>query len=121
MKSLQMKKFSLMAAVAAIFTFFATQAMAITAPVAGSFGYEAYNFLVTTLLKGPFGAISAILLFLVTILLFVQQKIVPAIVCLVVGDRLYSRSPVRSIRKAAPAETTFTLIRIAPSATARIR
>jgi len=83
MKSLQMKKLSLMAAVAAIFTFFATQAMAITAPVAGSFGYEAYNFLVTTLLKGPFGAISAILLFLVTILLFVQQKIVPAIVCLV--------------------------------------
>lgn len=54
-----------------------------TAPAAGSFGYEAYNFLVTTLLKGPFGAISAILLFLVTILLFVQQKIVPAIVCLV--------------------------------------
>ncbi len=83
MKSLKMKKFSLMAAVAAIFTFFATQAMAITAPAAGSFGYEAYNFLVTTLLKGPFGAIAAILLFLVTILLFVQQKIVPAIVCLV--------------------------------------
>ena len=83
MKSLKMQKFSLMAAVAAMFTFFATQAMAITAPIAGSFGYEAYNFLVTTLLKGPFGAISAILLFLVTIILFVQQKIVPAVVCLV--------------------------------------
>jgi hypothetical protein len=83
MKSLKMQKFSLMAAVAAMFTFFATQAMAITAPIAGSFGYEAYNFLVTTLLKGPFGAISAILLFLVAITLFVQQKIVPAVVCLV--------------------------------------
>ncbi len=83
MKSFKFKKFSAASAIAALFTFTATQAMAITAPAAGSFGYEAYNFLVTTLLKGPFGAISAILLFLVTILLFVQQKIVPAIVCLV--------------------------------------
>jgi hypothetical protein len=83
MKNLRFKKFSVAIAVAALFTILATQAMAITAPVAGSFGYEAYNFLVITLLKGPFGAISAILLFLVTILLFVQQKIVPAIVCLV--------------------------------------
>lgn len=92
MKSLKMQKFSLMAAVAAMFTFFATQAMAITAPVAGSFGYEAYNFLVTTLLKGPFGAISAILLFLVTIILFVQQKIVPAVVCLVAAIVLINTS-----------------------------
>jgi len=83
MKSFKFKKFSAMSAFAALFTFTATQAMAITAPAAGSFGYEAYNFLVTTLLKGPFGAISAILLFLVTILLFVQQKIVPAVVCLI--------------------------------------
>jgi hypothetical protein len=83
MKSFKFKKFSAMSAIAALFTFTATQAMAITAPAAGSFGYEAYNFLVTTLLKGPFGAISAILLFLVTILLFVQQKIVPAVVCLI--------------------------------------
>jgi len=92
MKSLKMQKFSLMAAVAAMFTFFATQAMAITAPIAGSFGYEAYNFLVTTLLKGPFGAISAILLFLVTIILFVQQKIVPAVVCLVAAIVLINTS-----------------------------
>ncbi len=92
MKSLKMQKFSLMAAVAAMFTFFATQAMAITAPIAGSFGYEAYNFLVTTLLKGPFGAISAILLFLVTIMLFVQQKIVPAVVCLVAAIVLINTS-----------------------------
>lgn len=92
MKSLQMKKFSLMAAIAAIFTFFATQAMAITAPVAGSFGYEAYNFLVTTVLKGPFGAICAILLFLVAIILFVQQKIVPAVVCLVAAIVLINTS-----------------------------
>ena len=92
MKSLKMQKFSLMAAVAAMFTFFATQAMAITAPIAGSFGYEAYNFLVTTLLKGPFGAIAAILLFLVTIILFVQQKIVPAVVCLVAAIVLINTS-----------------------------
>ena len=83
MKNLKFKKFSVASAVAALFTLLATQAMAITAPAVGSFGYEAYNFLVTTLLKGPFGAISAILLFLVTILLFVQQKVVPAIVCMV--------------------------------------
>lgn len=82
MRRLPFNKFSVVSAIAALFTIFATQAMAITAPTAGSFGYEAYEFLVTTLLKGPFGAISAILLFLVTILLFVQQKIVPAIVCL---------------------------------------
>ena len=92
MKSLKMQKFSLMAAVAAMFTFFATQAMAITAPVAGSFGYEAYNFLVTTVLKGPFGAIAAILLFLITIILFVQQKIVPAVVCLVAAIVLINTS-----------------------------
>ena len=92
MKSQQMKKFSLMATVAAMFTFFATQAMAITAPVAGSFGYEAYNFLVTTVLKGPFGAIAAILLFLITIILFVQQKIVPAVVCLVAAIVLINTS-----------------------------
>ena len=82
MKSQQMKKFSLMATVAAIFTFLATQAMAITAPAAGSFGYESYDFLVNSILKGPFGAISAIFLFLITIILFVQQKIIPALVCL---------------------------------------
>jgi len=83
MQRIKLRKLSVVSAIAALFTFLATQAMAITAPAAGSFGYEAYNFLVTTLLKGPFGAICAILLFLVTILLFVQQKIVPAIVCLV--------------------------------------
>jgi hypothetical protein len=82
MKSLKMKKFSLMAALSAVFTFLASQAMAITAPAAGSFGYEAYDFLVNTVLKGPFGAIAAIMLFLITIILFVQQKIVPAVVCL---------------------------------------
>jgi len=92
MKSYRTNKISLMAAVAAIFTFFATQAMAITAPVAGSFGYEAYNFLVTTVLKGPFGAIAAILLFLVTIILFVQQKIVPAVVCLTAAIVLINTS-----------------------------
>ena len=92
MKSLRIKKFSLMAAVAAIFTFFATQAMAITAPAAGSFGYEAYNFLVTTILKGPFGAIAAILLFLVTIILFVQQKVIPATVCLTAAIVLINTS-----------------------------
>ena len=92
MKRLTFKKFSVVSAMAALFTFFATQAMAITAPVAGSFGYEAYNFLVTTLLKGPFGAVSAILLFLVTIMLFVQQKIVPAVVCLVAAIVLINTS-----------------------------
>lgn len=91
-KSLQIKKFTVMAAVAAIFTIFATQAMAITAPAAGSFGYEAYDFLVNTVLKGPFGAISAILLFLVTIILFVQQKIVPAVVCLTAAIVLVNTS-----------------------------
>jgi hypothetical protein len=83
MKNSRRTMFSAMAATAVLTICTATRAMAITAPTTGSFGYEAYNFLVTTLLKGPFGAISAILLFLVTILLFVQQKIVPAIVCLV--------------------------------------
>ena len=92
MKNHRTNKISLMAAVAAIFTFFATQALAITAPIAGSFGYEAYNFLVTTVLKGPFGAIAAILLFLVTIILFVQQKIVPAVVCLTAAIVLINTS-----------------------------
>lgn len=92
MKNLRFRKLSVASTVAALFTFIATQAMAITAPAAGSFGYEAYNFLVNTVLKGPFGAICAILLFLVTIILFVQQKIVPAIVCLVAAIVLINTS-----------------------------
>ena len=82
MKHTQKIRFTLRAAVAGIFTLIASQAMAITAPITGSFGFEAYDFMVNTILKGPFGAIAAILLFLVTIILFVQQKIVPAVVCL---------------------------------------
>lgn len=82
MKILKFKKFSVMSAVAALFTFCASQAMAITAPAAGSFGYEAYNFLVNTILKGPFGAIAAILLFLVTIILLVKQQMVAGLICL---------------------------------------
>ncbi|MBI1919721.1 MAG: hypothetical protein HYS23_01430 [Geobacter sp.] len=82
MKFFKFKKFSTVSAIAALFTFIATQAMAITAPAAGSFGYEAYNFLVNTILKGPFGAISAILLFLVTIMLLVKQQMVAGLICL---------------------------------------
>lgn len=82
MKNHRFKKLVAASVVASISTFVATQAMAITAPAAGSFGYEAYNFLVTTILKGPFGAIAAILLFLITIMLLVKQQMVPGLICL---------------------------------------
>lgn len=82
MKFFRFKKFSVVSAFAALFAICATQAMAITAPAAGSFGYEAYNFLVNTILKGPFGAIAAILLFLVTIILLVKQQMVAGLICL---------------------------------------
>ena len=82
MKGFSFKRYSAVPAFAALFTLFASQAMALTAPAAGSFGYEAYNFLVNTILKGPFGAIAAILLFLVTIILLVKQQMVAGLICL---------------------------------------
>jgi len=83
MKKHTFRKLFAVSAAASLSTFYATQAMAITAPATGSFGYEAYNFLVTTILKGPFGAMSAILLFLVTIMLLVKQQMVPGLICLI--------------------------------------
>ncbi len=82
MKGFSFTRHSVVPAFAALFTLFASQAMALTAPAAGSFGYEAYNFLVNTILKGPFGAIAAILLFLVTIILLVKQQMVAGLICL---------------------------------------
>jgi hypothetical protein len=66
-------------------TLVASQAMALTAPVAGSFGYEAYTFLITDVLKGPFGAIAGILAIITGVVVMIQQKMVPAVLAILGG------------------------------------
>ena len=58
-------------------------AHAITAPAAGSLFYDAYDIVVTGMLKGAVGFISAILIFALSIGLFLMQKIVPGVVGIV--------------------------------------
>lgn len=70
---------------AMLVTLIASQAMALTAPAAGSFGYEAYDFLITKILKGPFGAIAGILAVIAGIVVMIQQKMVPAVLCILGG------------------------------------
>ena len=69
----------------AMLTLVASQAMALTAPVAGSFGYEAYSFLITDVLKGPFGAIAGILAIITGVVVMIQQKMVPAVLAILGG------------------------------------
>ncbi len=72
-------------AAAMLMTLVASQAMALTAPVAGSFGYEAYSFLITDVLKGPFGAIAGILAIITGVVVMIQQKMVPAVLAILGG------------------------------------
>ena len=79
------RKMFLMAVVAMIVTLAASQAMALVAPVAGSFGFEAYDFFINNILKGPFGAIAGILAIIAGVVVMIQQKMVPAVLCILGG------------------------------------
>lgn len=79
------RKMLLMTVTAMIVTLAASQAMALVAPVAGSFGFEAYDFFITNILKGPFGAIAGVLAIIAGVVVMIQQKLVPAVLCILGG------------------------------------
>jgi len=58
-------------------------AHAITAPATGTLFYDAYDIVVNDMLKGAFGFVAAILIFALSIGLFLMQKVVPGIVGIV--------------------------------------
>jgi len=58
-------------------------AHAITAPATGSLFYDAYNIVVTEMLSGAIGFVAAILIFAMSIGLFLMQKVVPGVVAIV--------------------------------------
>ena len=62
-----------------LFFLMAAGAHAITAPASGSLFYDAYDIVVNSMLKGALGFISAILIFALSIGLFLMQKIVPGV------------------------------------------
>jgi len=79
------RKMLLLTMVALIVALAASQAMALTAPVTGSFGFEAYDFFINKILKGPFGAIAGILAIISGVVVMIQQKMVPAVLCILGG------------------------------------
>ncbi|ABK97894.1 hypothetical protein [Pelobacter propionicus] len=79
------RKLLLMTIVAIIVTLAASHAMALVAPAAGSFGFEAYDFFINKILKGPFGAIAGILAIITGVVVMIQQKMVPAVLCILGG------------------------------------
>ena len=58
-------------------------AHAITAPATGSLFYDAYDIVINSMLKGAVGFVAAILIFAMSIGLFLMQKVVPGIVGIV--------------------------------------
>jgi len=58
-------------------------AHAITAPATGSLFYDAYDIVVNQMLSGAIGFVAAILIFSMSIGLFLMQKVVPGIVGIV--------------------------------------
>jgi hypothetical protein len=58
-------------------------AHAITAPATGGLFFDAYDIVVNSMLKGAVGFVAAILIFAMSIGLFLMQKVVPGIVGIV--------------------------------------
>jgi hypothetical protein len=58
-------------------------AHSITAPAAGGLFYDAYDIVINSMLKGAVGFVAAILIFAMSIGLFLMQKVVPGIVGIV--------------------------------------
>jgi hypothetical protein len=58
-------------------------AHAITAPATGTLFFDAYDIVINSMLKGAVGFVAAILIFAMSIGLFLMQKVVPGIVGIV--------------------------------------
>ncbi len=58
-------------------------AHAITAPATGTLFYDAYDIVINNMLKGAVGFVAAILIFALSIGLFLMQKVIPGIVGIV--------------------------------------
>ena len=58
-------------------------AHAITAPTSGTLFYDAYDIVINSMLKGAVGFVAAILIFALSVGLFLMQKVVPGIVGIV--------------------------------------
>jgi len=58
-------------------------AHALTAPATGSLFYDAYDIVVNQMLSGAVGFVSAVLIFALSIGLFLMQKVIPGIVGIV--------------------------------------
>ena len=61
----------------------ALDAHAVNTPAAGSFMYDAYDIVVNNLLKGPFGYVAAMFVFVTGIAMFFRQLIIPGIISMV--------------------------------------
>lgn len=69
----------------ALILFAGSPAEALIAPSTGSFGFEAYDFFINNILKGPFGAIAGVLSIIAGVVVMIQQKMVPAVLCILGG------------------------------------
>ncbi len=61
----------------------ALNAHAVTTPAEGSFMYDAYDVVVNNLLKGPFGYVAAMFVFVTGIAMFFRQLIIPGVIAMV--------------------------------------
>jgi hypothetical protein len=66
----------------------ASNAMAITAPVAGSFAYTLYDYAVLQGIQGPLGFVGGIFTVVAGIALGIQNKYLPAIATTICGAAL---------------------------------
>lgn len=85
------KTISLFGLLAFAFTFvgmFAADAHAITAPVAGTFGFDLYDLAVNEILKGPIGFVAGVSAVIFGAFLAIQTKILPCLLCMLAGGMI---------------------------------
>lgn len=62
----------------AIFGFFATNAMAMAVPAAGSFAYDLYDIAINSILLGPIGFIAGVGFIVLAAIMAIRNMYVPA-------------------------------------------
>lgn len=68
---------------ALMLAFSALESHAVTAPESGSFMYDAYDVVVNKVLKGAFGYVAAMFIFVSGIAMFFKQAIVSGVISMV--------------------------------------
>ena len=68
--------------------FSAIDAHAVTAPVAGTFGYDLYDLAVNQILKGPIGFVAGVSAVIFGAFLAIQTKILPCLLCMLAGGMI---------------------------------